>query len=154
MLHSIAQRLAALEVSKCCAGEWNSQAVFYVGFTLWCTEIVRVKKQNTKQQSAQCRSVEKREGRSRHCGLIPPLCTEMPIARSKTMNQEESKKSLSKDVWTVFLKGRGEKSLLPCKLVVESIISEVRDSHLRPPFTIFFACNLSLPRGISELHYY
>lgn len=42
-LHFITQCLTAFEISKCCAGEWNSQPQFCsVGFTLWCIGTVRV----------------------------------------------------------------------------------------------------------------
>ena len=111
--------------------------------------------QNTKQKSAQCRSVEEREGGKGGCDFSLTLCcSEMPIARFKTTKhlQEVSKQSLSNEVLTVFLKGGGENSLLSFKLVVESIISEVRDPHLTPPPQHICAYNLSLPRGMSELH--
>lgn len=81
-LHSITPHHTACVISKCYAGEWNSQPWFCcVGFTLWCARIGGVSETRTpSKKSGQCRSVE--ESGNRDCDLSPDLCcSEMPYSQ-------------------------------------------------------------------------
>jgi len=111
-LHSITHCLATFEISKCGAGEWNSQPWFCCGFHLVMNRNSRsFRNQNTRQKSAQPSSDEERESGNTDCDLSATLCcSEMLIARFRTMKhfQEASKQTLSDKVQTIFLKGGGE----------------------------------------------